>query len=145
MTITVSRRTALRAAGLGVATWGASKWLPQIAPALATSETRKRQFILLWMAGGPSQLDTFDLKPEHINGGSFKPIATNVNGIQISEHLPQLSQQLDHLAIVRSLTSKEGDHGRGTYFARTGQRPMSVLNYPALPASVAYQLNDTNT
>ena len=70
------------------------------------------------MPGGPSQTDTFDLKPEHKNGGPFKEIETSVPGIRISEHLPKLAQCMEHLAIIRSMSTKEGDHARATYFLR---------------------------
>ena len=71
------------------------------------------------MTGGPSQIDTFDPKPGHANGGPFKPIETAVPGIRISEHLPKLAKQMKDLALIRSMSTKEGDHGR----ARTTSGP----------------------
>ena len=68
-----------------------SGWLPALAQAMAADPRRRRHCILLWMAGGPSQTDTFDMKPGHENGGEFKEIATNVPGVRFSEHLPQLA------------------------------------------------------
>ena len=65
--------------------WLRSRW----PPTPPTNPKRKRSCILLWMNGGPSQMDTFDLKPGHANGGPFKEIATTVPGIKISEHLPK--------------------------------------------------------
>ncbi len=100
----------------------------------------KRKCLLLWMVGGPSQLDTFDLKPGHANGGEFKPMPTKVPGIQISEHLPQIGQWADQLAIVRSLSTKEGDHGRGTYLVRTGHQPQGPVRYPSIGALVSNAL-----
>jgi hypothetical protein len=94
------------------------------------------------MSGGPSQLDTWDLKPGHANGGPFKPIATSVPGIQISEHLPKLARWMDQLAIVRSMNSKEGDHGRATYFLRTGYLPQGPIQYPSIGALVSKELGD---
>ncbi len=76
--------------------------------------------ILLWMSGGPSQTDTFDLKPGHANGGPFKEIETAVPGIQISEHLPGVAKQMKDLAIIRSLSTKEGEHGLATQLMLTG-------------------------
>ena len=84
------------------------------------------------MPGGPSQTDTFDLKPGHKNGGPFKEIATSVPGMRISEHLPKLAQRMEHLAIIRSMSTKEGDHTRATYFLRTGYLPNGPIQYPAL-------------
>jgi hypothetical protein len=94
------------------------------------------------MGGGPSQMDTFDLKPDHENGGEFKEIATNVPGIRISEHLPKLAQQADKLAIIRSLSTKEGDHTRGTYLMQTGQPPMGPIKYPSMGSVFARELGD---
>jgi len=112
-----SRRELL--AALGVAGCSLSGWLGTLARA-ATHPARKRSCILLWMAGGPSQMDTFDLKPGHANGGPFKEIATAVPGFTISEHLPQIANQTKRLAVIRSMSTKEGDHGRATYHLRTG-------------------------
>ena len=80
--------------------------------AVARPKTPNKACILLWMAGGPSQTDTFDLKPGHANGGPSKEIDTAVPGIQISEHLPGIAKQMKDLAIIRSLTTQEGDHER---------------------------------
>jgi hypothetical protein len=107
---------------------------------MASGKTQK-QLIVLWMAGGPSQMDTFDLKPGHANGGEFKETATIVPGLRFSEHLPKLAQLADQLAIVRSLQTKEGDHGRGTYLVRTGQRPGSPFKYPAVAAALAKEMS----
>jgi uncharacterized protein (DUF1501 family) len=92
------------------------------------------------MSGGPSQMDTFDLKPGHANGGPFKPTATAVPGIQISEHLPQIAKHMDKMVLVRSMSTKEGDHGRATFMLRTGYLPQGPVAYPPLGALVANQL-----
>ena len=69
--------------------------------------------ILLWMGGGPSHMDTWDLKPDREkNGGPFKPKATSAPGLMISEHLPTVAKQMHHLNVVRSLNSKEGNWWR---------------------------------
>ncbi|MGE3777804.1 MAG: DUF1501 domain-containing protein, partial [Pirellulaceae bacterium] len=96
--------------------------------------------ILLWMTGGPSQTDTFDMKPGHAHGGEFQEIATNVPGVRWSEHLPQLAQHADKLAIIRGLSTKEGDHGRGTFLMRTGQQPRGPVRYPTIGSSLSKQL-----
>ncbi len=137
------RRTWLKSAAAGVCTVSASGWLPALANKVANDPNRRRHCIVLWMGGGPSQLDTFDLKPNHKNGGEFKEIATNVPGIRISEHLPQLAQHADKLAIVRSLSTKEGDHTRGTHLMQTGQPPMGAINYPSMGSVFARELGDT--
>ena len=116
-----------------------SGWLPRVAAA-ADGTPPTRPVILLWMTGGPSQLDTFDPKPGHANGGEFAAIDTAVPGVSIGEHLPGIAQRLDRCAVVRSVSTPEGDHGRATYLARTGYRPAGVVNYPALGASLSKEL-----
>ncbi len=138
---TISRRQWLRSSGLGLVGASLSGWLPVLAGEAAASRP-KRHCILLWMNGGPSQLDTFDMKPGHANGGQFKPIATAATGLQISEHLPKLAAHGQHLAVIRSVSTKEGDHGRGTYLMRTGYRPGGPLEYPTLGALVSKELGD---
>jgi hypothetical protein len=138
----LSRRDWLRLMTAGVVGSSASGWLEALAADLADHPERKRSCILLWMSGGPSQLDTFDLKPGHANGGPFKPIATSVPGIQISEHFAKIAKFMDHMAIVRSLTSKEGDHGRATFLLRTGYLPQGPIEYPSIGALVSKELGD---
>lgn len=115
-------------------------WLPQLAVAAGADPNRKRSCILLWMAGGPTQTDTFDMKPGHANGGEFKETETNVPGLRFSEHFAGLAQQADKLAILRGMSTREGDHLRGTYLMHTGQRPGGPLNYPSIGASLSKAL-----
>lgn len=134
------RRQWLKAAGLSLVGASASGWLPALASELAADPGRRRQCILLWMTGGPSQTDTFDMKPNHANGGEFAEVATNVPGLRFSEHLPKLAKQADKLAVVRGLSTKEGDHGRGTYLMRTGQRPGGPIRHPCVGSALAKEL-----
>ena len=133
----LSRRDWLRHSFGGIATVSASGWLGSLATSAAPDPTRKRSCILLWMSGGPAQTDTFDLKPGHAHGGPFKAIATQVPGIQISEHLPLLARQMSRLAVIRSMSTREGDHGRATYHLRTGNLPMGAIDFPLLGSLVA--------
>lgn len=133
----LTRRDWLRYSAMAACT---STWMPTFARAFADDPKRQRHCILLWMSGGPSQIDTFDLKPEHENGGEFKPIDTNVAGLQISEHLPKLAELGDQLAVIRSMTTKEGDHGRGTYLMRTGHQPGGPIQYPTLGSLISKQI-----
>ncbi|MCY2968348.1 MAG: DUF1501 domain-containing protein [Planctomycetota bacterium] len=128
----LSRRDWLRLTACGTLGISQSGWLAALADETAKSPNRKRSCILLWMTGGPSQTDTFDLKPGHANGGEVKPIDTSVPGIQISEHLPLLAQQMEHFAIVRSMSTKEGDHARATYLMRTGYLPQGPVQFPTI-------------
>ena len=136
----VTRRQWLRLATAGVAAASTSGWIDALAAAAAGDPSRRRSCILLWMTGGPSQLDTFDLKPGHANGGPIRPIETSVPGLAISEHLPKLARQMEHLALIRSMSTKEGDHGRATFLLRTGYVPEGPIHYPCLGSLVANEL-----
>src|SRR5207244_10158458 len=80
----------------------------------ATLKKQNKSLIILWMGGGPSTIDLWDLKPDSQNGGEFKPKPTSVSGVEISEHLPTVAKQMKHLAIVRSVVTNEGEHDRCT-------------------------------
>ncbi len=138
-----TRRDVLRMSWAGLVGASSLGWLAARADeAKPPAARRKRACILLWMNGGPSQMDTFDLKPGHENGGSFKEIATSVPGIKISEHLPKVAALAEHLAIIRSMSTKEGDHGRATYLLRNGYLPQPPVRYPTLGSLVAKELGD---
>lgn len=139
-----NRRQWLQAASLGAFGLGASSWLGAWADEVASDPTRRRHCILLWMNGGPTQLDTFDLKPGHPNGGEFKPIATSAAGLEISEHLPKLAQLGQQLAVIRSLSTKEGDHGRGTFLMRTGHQPTGPIRFPTIGSSLSKELGEAD-
>ena len=99
--------------------------------------------ILLWMSGGPSHMDTWDLKPDsEKNGGPFHPIATSAGGVQISEHLPNVAKVMNHLNIIRSLDSKEGNHERGTYMMHTGYAPNPTVVHPSFGSVCSYELGE---
>src|SRR5450432_1925733 len=89
---TLSRREWLRLATAGIVGYSASGWLEALAQETATNPARRKSCILLWMNGGPSQMDTFDLKPGHANGGPFRSIDTSAPGLRISEHLPNVAR-----------------------------------------------------
>ena len=131
----LSRRQWMRMLSFGAA---ASPWMPHLTQLAAAAEDKpRRHCVLLWMSGGPSQIDTFDMKPNHENGGEFKEASTNVPGLRISEHLPRLAQQADQLAVIRSLSTSEGDHNRGTFLMHTGHRPGGPIQYPTMGASLS--------
>src|SRR4051812_48706358 len=140
----VSRRDWLRLAAAGVAATSASGWIETLAADAAAHPARRRACILLWMYGGPSQIDTFDLKPGHENGGPFKSIGTAVPGLWISEHLPKIAGQMKDLALIRSMTSKEGDHGRASYYLRTWYIPQGQVRHPPIGSLVAKELETRN-
>src|SRR4051794_34953767 len=128
----LSRREWLKLSAAGVAAYSTSGWIEALAADAAKHPQRKKSVILLWMNGGPSQTDTFDLKPGHANGGPFKEIQTSAPGLKICEHLPKIAKFGHQLAVIRSMVSKEGDHGRATHLLRTGYLPGGGIAYPTL-------------
>jgi len=106
----------------------------------ASPASRSRNCILIWLDGGPSHLDTFDLKPnapEEVRG-PFKPIPTRAPGVGICEHLPQLAGHLDKVCLLRSVTSPLGEHNLGSHYLLTGYKPSPVLTYPSYGAVHAH-------
>jgi hypothetical protein len=135
----LSRRDWFRvSAGLGAATCG---WLPEFAAAAAPDPQRKRSCILLWMSGGPATIDLFDLKPGHPNGGPYKQIEAAPD-LLIGEHLPKVARHGKRMAVVRSMSTKEGDHGRATYYLRTGNLPQGALQFPTIGSLISKELGD---
>ncbi len=106
----------------------------------ADLKKKNKACIMLWMDGGPATIDMFDMKPGAATAGQFKPIATSVDGLQICEHLPQLAKQMDQLAVVRSMSTREADHGRGRYYMHTGYVPNPTIEHPSYGAVVAHEL-----
>jgi hypothetical protein len=100
-----------------------------------------KNLIILWMGGGPSTIDLWDLKPGESTGGEFKPIKTAASGVEISEILPSVAKQMKHLSIVRSLVTNEGSHERGTDLMNTGRPPSPVVQFPAIGAVASSQLS----
>jgi uncharacterized protein (DUF1501 family) len=103
---------------------------------------RARACILLWQNGGPSHIDTFDPKPGRPTGGPFKAIKTRARGMMLSQHLPLLSERADKLAIVRSMSSKEGNHARAQYYVHTGYAPNPTVVHPSLGGWTCARLAD---
>src|SRR5262245_61806714 len=116
------RRDFLKACGLSLGAASRSGWLPTLAAHAAGAGGPGKACVVLWMTGGPSHLDTFDLKPEARAEvrGEFRPIATAVPGIQISEHLPRFAALLRHAAILRGMCTPEADHQLASYHLHTG-------------------------
>lgn len=103
---------------------------------------RHKSAILLWMSGGPSTIDIWDLKSGGITGGPFRPIDTNADGVQICEHLPLLAKNMDKLSIVRNMSTREADHGRGRYYMHTGYVPSQTIDYPSYGSVISHELID---
>jgi hypothetical protein len=136
----LSRRELLKLTAAGFAGYSASGWLEALANQTANNPQRRRACILLWMNGGPSQMDTFDLKPGHVNGGPYREIQTSVPGVRISEHLPRIARNMQDMVIVRSMSSREGDHGRATFLLRTGYLPQGPIQYPTIGSLISKEL-----
>jgi hypothetical protein len=136
----LSRREWLTLSAAGVVGYSMSGWLGRLAAGAANDPARRRACILLWMNGGPSQLDTFDPKPSHPNGGPFRAINTAAPGVQISEHLPRLARTARDLAIIRSMDSREADHGRASYLMRTGYVQTGPVQFPTLGSLFSHEM-----
>lgn len=138
-----SRRGVLRIGSLGLTGMTLPNLLRlQAAAAAEGKPVKKKSVILVWLAGGPSHIDMYDLKPTAPAEfrGEFKPIPTNVGGIEISEHLPLQAQIMDKLAIVRSAFHTNAGHGMGSQWMLTGYQPTIEVNdniYPAIGSVVA--------
>ena len=132
-----SRREMMRIAMASVGGASMSGWLPQLAKA-AMEVRLAKACILLWMPGGPSQMETLDPKPGRPNGGPTQSIATSVPGIRIAENLPKIADLMKDLSIIRSMQTGEGDHGRATQLMQTGYKPTGdPIAYPVLGSMVA--------
>jgi len=103
---------------------------------------RKKSLITIWLSGGPSQLETWDPHPGTKIGGPTTAIDTTIPGVQIASHFPQTAAQLQHVSLIRSLVSKEGDHERGVYMLKTGYRPDVTTVHPALGSIAMHELPD---
>src|SRR5437764_10818511 len=112
----LSRRDFMRLSTAGAAAGSLSGWLPVLAAHAAKTGAKPKSCIVLWMDGGPSHKDTFDMKPGTADGGEFKPIDTSVPGLQISEHFPKLAKLMHHGSLIRSMSTGEGAHGRARYY-----------------------------
>src|SRR6476660_8282234 len=141
----LSRRDALKLAAAGVTGFSMSGWMNVLAARAAQSKVKHKSCILLWMAGGPSHKDTFDMKPGTANAGTFKPITTAVPGVQISGHFPKFAKLMKHAAILRSMSTAEGAHPRASYNLHTGYREgQGGVVYPSLGSIVSKELPREN-
>jgi hypothetical protein len=126
------------AAGIG--------WLTPLSQLLAVEGEKNRSsdaaqsVIVLWLAGGPSQLETFDPHPGTKTGGEAKAIKTAAKDIRIAGGLERLAEHMADVSLIRSMVSKEGDHERGTYTIKTGYRPDPTVVHPSLGAIVCHEL-----
>jgi uncharacterized protein (DUF1501 family) len=135
------RRTFLKLAGLGTLSW-----LTPLGHLLAreAEQAKSRQpaqsVILLWMGGGPSQLETFDPHPGTNSAAGTGAIPTALKDVQLATGFDVLAEQMESVSLIRSLVSKEGDHERGTYLVKTGFRPDPTVVHPSIGAVCCHEL-----
>ena len=133
------RRTFLRLAGLA----GAS-WLTPVGHLLARDAEKTRgpatSIIVLWMQGGPSQLETFDPHPNTNIAAGTGAIKTAIPDVLVAPGLERVAAEMGSIALLRSMTSKEGDHERGTYTMKTGFRPDPTVIHPSIGAVLCHEL-----
>ena len=140
-----SRRKFLQLSALGVGGASMSGWMGtmanRVAAAAKTDGKKHKSCILLWMDGGPSHKETFDLKPDSSSPGEFKPIKTSAAGVEICEHMPKLATHMHEGVVVRSMNTPEGAHARAKYHLHTGYREgQGGLVYPSIGAITGYEL-----
>ncbi len=119
------------AGAAGAATFGMPRL---VSAAMGELAANQKHILIIWLSGGLSQLESWDPKPKTDTGGPFRAIPTSVPGTHISELLPYSAKQVHRLAIVRSINTKENDHGKGAYCMTTGRRQEPVADYPHLGA-----------
>ncbi len=136
-----TRRDLLRAGTLGIGGLSLAGYL-RLASAGEIRNAKADRAIFIELVGGPSHLDTFDPKPEAPDTirGKFSPIPTNVPGIEISEHLPNLARCADKYAILRGVSHTLAAHELGREYVNTGSRPLPSLAYPSYGSTLSRQM-----
>ncbi len=140
----LARRSFLKVGSLSLLGMSLSRYL-EAAHLMAkagkdAAPAKARSCILIWLEGGPAQMDTWDPKPN----SSFRSISTNVPGIRISELLPNMSRHLDKVSIIRSMQSLEPNHERAIYYGLTGHRPTPAMDFPGIGSIVCRELGRIN-
>jgi hypothetical protein len=141
----MSRRHFLTHMAAGsAAALSATEFLTQLDAHAADVQKNRKACILVWLGGGAPTIDMWDLKPGSRNGGDFQPIATK-GDMQICEHLPKIAQVMDSMSLVRSMSTREADHARGTYFMHTAYNPNPTVVHPTFGSVVSYELGSKRT
>src|SRR5215218_9340562 len=135
----LSRRAFLKGAavtggGLVLPNWGG---LAHARSAADAATKAKKRCILLWMNGGVSQIDTFDMKPGRPTAGPFRPIPSKVTGLQVCEYLPKMAAVAEKLAVIRSMKTQSPDHPDGIYHMHTCYKMSERVPHPEIGAMVA--------
>jgi hypothetical protein len=142
LSIRPGRRDFLKVAGLAGLSWltPVGHLLARAAEKQADRKQPAQSIILLWMQGGPSQLETFDPHPDTAIAGGTRATDTAVKGVQLAEGFGRLAEEMGSVTLVRSMVSKEGDHERGTYLMKTGYRPEPTVIHPSIGAVCCHEL-----
>ena len=135
----LSRRALLKgslatAGGASLMNWGG---LAHAADAAAETKKRGKHCILIWLNGGCSQFETFDMKVGRPNGGLFREISTNLPGTRVCELMPSMAKRMDRLAVIRSMRTSQIDHPGGIYLMHTGYAQAANVRFPEIGAIVA--------
>ena len=136
----ISRRSFLRTVAAGSAGLGMLGWKDAVALQAQQLRRQGRACILLFMRGGPSQFETFDPKPGATTGGPTQAIQTAANGIRIADSWPNVARAMNDIALIRSMTNREGQHQRATYQMHTGYIPAGGVRFPTLGSTVAREI-----
>jgi hypothetical protein len=137
----MNRRHFLRhVAGYSLMALPALEFVRTIQANAQTMRRNNKSLIIMWMGGGPATIDIWDLKPGRPTGGPFRAIETSAPGVRISEHMPVTARQMDKLAIIRSLTTTEGDHNRGRQLMHTSYTPNPAIAFPSIGAVAAHEI-----
>jgi hypothetical protein len=143
----IDRRRFLPLAGLVGASWltPIGHLLARADEAAGVRNNTARSIILLWLQGGPSQLETFDPHPGTMIAGGTGAIPTSVKGVALASGFVQTAAEMGSVALIRSMVSKEGDHERGTYNLKTGFRPDPTVVHPSIGAICCHELPAAGT
>lgn len=136
----MDRRHFMQHVASAAATLPAMNFLSHVQANAATAKAKNKACILMWMSGGPPTIDIWDLKKGSKNGGEFNPIDTAAPGVQISEHMPETAKMFKDLSVVRSMSTREADHGRGRYYMHTGYVPNPTVVHPTFGSVVSYEV-----
>lgn len=135
-----TRRTLLKAAGLAGLTWLTPLGQLLALEAEKSKDSRPQSVIILWLQGGPSQLETFDPHPGSDISYGTKAIKTSIKDIKLAAGFERTADILSNMSLVRSVVSKEGDHERATYNMQTGYRPNPTILHPSVGAIIAHEM-----
>jgi hypothetical protein len=129
-------------AGLSAMALPGMQFIQNIRAAQTKLQKDNKSVVIFWMGGGPPTIDLWDLKYGEATAFDDEPIETSADGVKISPYMPKIAEQFKNLVAVRSLSTSEGDHARGTTLMHTGRTPNPVVTYPSLGSMTAYQMRD---